>query len=44
MGGVDSTHTPAHGKENSIEVTLPPLSVVMFKVAHKGDLGGQGNG
>ncbi|MGE5571268.1 MAG: 1,4-alpha-glucan branching protein GlgB [Rhodospirillales bacterium] len=30
-GGVTSVPVPAHGKDNSIAITLPPLAVVAFK-------------
>ncbi|HOK47681.1 MAG TPA: alpha amylase C-terminal domain-containing protein, partial [Bryobacteraceae bacterium] len=30
-GGVPSLPVPAHGKDNSIAITLPPLAVVVFK-------------
>jgi hypothetical protein len=31
FGGLDATPTPSHGHPFSLEVTLPPLSVVFFK-------------
>jgi len=33
LGGVESTPIPAHGRPRSIVVTLPPLSVVVFRWA-----------
>ena len=33
LGGVDTTPMPAHGRPQSLVVTLPPLSVVAFRYA-----------
>jgi 1,4-alpha-glucan branching enzyme len=33
LGGVDAAPLPAHGRMHSISLTLPPLSVVLFKAA-----------
>jgi 1,4-alpha-glucan branching enzyme len=33
MGGVESTPIPSHGRLQSINITLPPLSVLVFKRA-----------
>ena len=32
LGGVQSTPTSWHGRENSIEITLPPLTTLMFEL------------
>ncbi|MFP4081850.1 MAG: 1,4-alpha-glucan branching protein GlgB [Candidatus Aminicenantes bacterium] len=31
MGGVEATPVPFHGKDQSLSLTLPPLSIVFFK-------------
>ena len=31
LGGVESAPVSAHGRFHSLALTLPPLSVVMFK-------------
>ena len=30
-GGVESSRTPFHGREQSLDLTLPPLAVIVFK-------------
>jgi len=31
FGGIDAESTPAHGRDFSLSLTLPPLSAVFFK-------------
>lgn len=34
FGGVEATPTPCHGKDHSILLTLPPLSILVLKKTH----------
>ena len=36
MGGIDASPLPMHGRPWSLNVTAPPLGVVVFKVEHHG--------
>ena len=33
LGGVEARPVPAHGEPYSLEITLPPLAVVVFEAA-----------